>query len=81
MQNFLKKYVYILYNGINILKVTKGDKMIDNLIIVRGAGDIATGVIHKLHRCGFNALALEVKNPLSIKRKVCFSEAIYDGEV
>ena len=55
--------------------------MIDKLIIVRGAGDIATGVIHKLNRCGFNVLALEVKNPLSIRRKVCFSEAIYDGEV
>lgn len=53
----------------------------DKLIIVRGAGDIATGVIHKLSRCGFNVLALEVKDPLSIRRKVCFSEAIYDGEV
>lgn len=55
--------------------------MIDNLIIIRGAGDIASGVIHKLNRCGFKVLALEVKVPLSIRRKVCFSEAIYDGEV
>ena len=55
--------------------------MFRELIIVRGAGDIATGVIHKLNRCGFNVLALEVKHPLSIRRKVCFSEAIYDGEV
>lgn len=28
--------------------------MTNNLIIVRGAGDISTGVIHKLNRCGFN---------------------------
>lgn len=55
--------------------------MFEKLIIVRGAGDIATGVIHKLNRCGFNVLALEVKYPVSIRRKVCFSEAIYDGEV
>lgn len=55
--------------------------MFEKLIIVRGAGDIATGVIHKLNRCGFNVLALEVKHPVSIRRKVCFSEAIYDGEV
>lgn len=55
--------------------------MFEKLIIVRGAGDIATGVIHKLNRCGFNVLALEVKHPISIRRKVCFSEAIYDGEV
>lgn len=55
--------------------------MTNNLIIVRGAGDIATGVIHKLNRCGFNVLALEVEKPSSIRRKVCFSEAIYEGEV
>ncbi|WP_373601096.1 selenium-dependent molybdenum cofactor biosynthesis protein YqeB [Paraclostridium bifermentans] len=55
--------------------------MTNKLIIVRGAGDIATGVIHKLNRCGFNVLALEVEKPLSIRRNVCFSEAIYEGEV
>ncbi|MDU7968366.1 MAG: molybdenum hydroxylase, partial [Paeniclostridium sordellii] len=50
--------------------------MLNNLVIVRGAGDIATGIIHKLNRCGFNVLALEVESPLSKRRKVCFSEAI-----
>lgn len=55
--------------------------MLNNLVIVRGAGDIATGIIHKLNRCGFNVLALEVESPLSIRRKVCFSEAIYNKEV
>ncbi|MEG2789198.1 MAG: selenium-dependent molybdenum cofactor biosynthesis protein YqeB [Romboutsia sp.] len=55
--------------------------MINDLVIIRGAGDIASGVIHKLNRCGFNVLALEVKIPLSIRRKVCFSEAIYEDEV
>ena len=55
--------------------------MTDKLIIVRGAGDLSTGIIHKLHRCGFNVLALEVEKPLAIRRNVCFSEAVYEGEV
>ncbi|GLI54634.1 molybdenum hydroxylase [Propionigenium maris DSM 9537] len=50
-----------------------------NLVVVRGAGDIASGVIQKLHRCGFPVVALEVENPSFIRRKVCFGEAIYDG--
>jgi len=52
----------------------------DELIIIRGGGDIASGTIHKLHRCGFRLLVLELPRPTSIRRKVSFSEAIYDGE-
>ncbi len=53
----------------------------DQLIIVRGGGDIATGAIQKLHNCGFKVLILESKTPTSIRKKVCFGEAIYQGEV
>lgn len=53
----------------------------NNIIIVRGGGDIATGTIHRLHNCGFSVLVLETKKPSSIRRKVSFSEAIYDGEI
>ncbi len=52
--------------------------MKEDLIIVRGGGDIATGIIHKLHRCGFKVVILEVDKPTSIRREVCFSEAVYD---
>ena len=50
-----------------------------NLIIVRGAGDISTGTIHRLFRAGFPVLALETEYPSAIRRKVAFSEAVYDG--
>ncbi|MBR2698747.1 MAG: EF2563 family selenium-dependent molybdenum hydroxylase system protein [Clostridia bacterium] len=50
-----------------------------DLIIVRGAGDISTGTIHRLARAGFAVLALEVERPSAIRRKVAFSEAVYDG--
>ncbi|MEA4896466.1 MAG: selenium-dependent molybdenum cofactor biosynthesis protein YqeB [Oscillospiraceae bacterium] len=51
----------------------------DKLIIVRGGGDIATGTIYTLHRCGFSVLVLEAERPTAIRRQVSFSEAVYDG--
>lgn len=54
--------------------------IINELVIVRGGGDLASGTIHKLHRCGFRLLVLELPKPTSIRRKVSFSEAVYDGE-
>lgn len=50
------------------------------LIIVRGAGDIASGTILKLCRCGYPVLALETGYPTAIRRQVAFSEAVYEGE-
>lgn len=52
----------------------------ENLIIVRGGGDIATGTIYKLYKCGFRVLVLELENPSAIRRKAAFSEAVYEGE-
>lgn len=51
-----------------------------DLIIVRGGGDLATGTIHKLYKCGFPVLILEVENPSAIRRNVAFSEAVYQGK-
>lgn len=53
-------------------------KMMNNLIIVRGGGDIATGTIYKLYQCGFDVLVLETENPSAIRRNVAFSEAVYE---
>ena len=51
-----------------------------HLIVIRGAGDISTGTIHRLFRAGFPVLALETEYPSAIRRKVAFSEAVYDGK-
>lgn len=48
------------------------------LIICRGGGDLATGIVHRLHRSGFHVLILETGNPAAIRRQVSFSEAVYD---
>lgn len=51
-----------------------------DLVIVRGGGDIATGTIYKLYKCGFRVLVLEIDTPSAIRRHVAFSEAVYEGE-
>ena len=42
------------------------------LVIVRGGGDIATGTIHRLYRCGYPVLVLESGYPSAIRRCVAF---------
>ena len=49
------------------------------LIICRGAGDLATAIIHRLHRAGHRVIALETDYPAAIRRQVSFCEAVYDG--
>lgn len=51
------------------------------IVIVRGGGDIASGVIQKLYRCGFKVLVLEIENPTCIRRAVSFSEALFEDEI
>jgi xanthine dehydrogenase accessory factor len=52
-----------------------------NVVIVRGGGDMGTGVAHKLHRSGFQVLILEMGKPLVIRRKVAFAQAVIDGRI
>ncbi|NLV59646.1 MAG: EF2563 family selenium-dependent molybdenum hydroxylase system protein [Clostridiales bacterium] len=49
------------------------------LIIVRGGGDIATGVIQKLYRAGLPLLVLETERPMAIRRTVSLCEAVIHG--
>ncbi|MCL2865390.1 MAG: selenium-dependent molybdenum cofactor biosynthesis protein YqeB [Lachnospiraceae bacterium] len=49
------------------------------LVVVRGGGDLATGVIQKFFRTGFKVLVLEVEKPLAIRRTVSLCAAVYAG--
>lgn len=60
-------------------RMLRGNTMND-LIMVRGGGDMATAVVHKLTRSGFRVLVLEMDRPSSIRRQVSLSEAVYDGQ-
>jgi len=49
------------------------------MIVVRGGGDIATGIVQKYHRAGFPVLVLEVEHPLAVRRGVSLCEAVRLG--
>ena len=50
------------------------------LVLIRGAGDIATGIALRLHRSGLQVVMTDLPRPTAIRRTVCFSPAITDGE-
>lgn len=50
-----------------------------DLIVLRGGGDLATGVAQKLWRAGFRLLVLELGEPLAIRRTVALSTAMNAG--
>lgn len=54
---------------------------VNDIIVVRGGGDIASGAIQKLHRSGFKVLVLEIEKPSAIRRKVAFCEAVYEKDI
>ena len=49
-------------------------------VLVRGGGDLASGVAWRLHQSGFKVVITEVPQPLAVRRKVAFCEAVYDGQ-
>jgi xanthine dehydrogenase accessory factor len=49
------------------------------LILIRGGGDLASGVALRLYRVGFQITILELEHPLAVRRAVSFSEAVYEG--
>jgi xanthine dehydrogenase accessory factor len=48
------------------------------LVLLRGGGDLATGVALRLHRAGIKLVITELAQPLAVRRTVSFSEAIYE---
>ncbi|MFT9494417.1 selenium-dependent molybdenum cofactor biosynthesis protein YqeB [Anaerosolibacter sp.] len=51
----------------------------EGFIIIKGAGDIASGVAHKLFRSGFSVVMTEVERPSCVRRNVSFANCIYEG--
>lgn len=51
------------------------------LALVKGAGDLATGVALRLYRAGFSIVMTEVPSPTAVRRAVTFSEAVFEGQV
>jgi xanthine dehydrogenase accessory factor len=53
----------------------------NHIILIKGAGDLATGVAVRLYRCGFKVVMTEIPNPLMVRRSVSFGEAVYATQV
>ncbi len=53
--------------------------MTDNLVVVRGGGDLASGTVGRLVNCGFRVVVLETAQPTVIRRTVAFAQAVFDG--
>jgi xanthine dehydrogenase accessory factor len=53
---------------------------LNNFVLIRGGGDLASGVALRLHRAGICVLMTELPRPLAVRRAVSFSEAVYEGE-
>lgn len=52
----------------------------ETLVLVKGGGDLATGVSHRLHRAGFPVAITEIENPTMVRRTVSFAECLYADE-
>ena len=47
-------------------------------ILIKGAGDLASGIACRLHRCGFLVVMTEIPVPTTVRRTVAFSRAVYE---
>jgi xanthine dehydrogenase accessory factor len=52
-----------------------------SFVLVRGGGDLASGVSLRLHQAGYPVMISELPMPLAVRRKVCFASAVYAGKV
>lgn len=50
-----------------------------DILLLRGGGDLASGVALRLHHAGFDTIITELPEPLAVRRAVSFSEAVYEG--
>ena len=49
-------------------------------VLIKGAGDLATGIGWRLYRAGYQVLMTEIQVPTTVRRTVAFSRAVYEGE-
>lgn len=61
----------------------RGDRLTINdvKVVVRGGGDLASGVSYRLSQAGFPVIVTEIQEPLSVRRTVSFAEAVYAKQI
>jgi xanthine dehydrogenase accessory factor len=53
----------------------------DHLVLIRGGGDLATGVVYRLHQAGFPVIVTELARPLVVRRKVAVAAAVLEDHI
>ncbi|WP_340097713.1 selenium-dependent molybdenum cofactor biosynthesis protein YqeB [Salinibaculum salinum] len=54
---------------------------LDDLAVVRGGGDLGSGVAYRLHQAGYPVVVTDVAEPTVVRRAVAFGTAMYEGEI
>ena len=49
-------------------------------VLIKGGGEMASGVACRLHKSGFKILLTEIEQPIAVRRKVSFCEAVYNTQ-
>lgn len=52
-----------------------------DFVLIKGAGDLASGVAYVLIAEGYKVIMTEIEQPTCVRRKVSFAEAIYEDEI
>jgi len=63
-----------------MLKNGKMRHLKDLIILVKGGGEMASGVVQRLVRSGFRVCITELPEPLAVRREVSFCEAVFAGQ-
>jgi len=61
------------------MRKDKHSSPVNTLVVLRGGGDLASGVALRLHRAGIRVVVTELAEPLAVRRAVSFGEAVYEG--
>ena len=51
------------------------------MVLIKGAGDLATGIAYRLKKSGFDIVMREIHKPTTVRRTVAFSQAVFDNEI
>ncbi len=51
------------------------------LVVIRGGGDLGSGVAYRLYKAGYPLVIAELEKPLMVRRTVCFGSAVFEGEI
>ncbi|WP_137285682.1 selenium-dependent molybdenum cofactor biosynthesis protein YqeB [Halorussus salinisoli] len=54
---------------------------LDDLVVVRGGGDLGSGVVYRLHQAGYPVIVTDVARPTVVRRAVAFATAMYEDEI